>query len=91
MKYEWTCWGELKLNNMKYIVEPKGGPTTAREVRDHIKYATAIFPVRTLGEQAEQQQRAKELCDYLNMLEEAKAEATKTMSIATAVAKRLDP
>jgi hypothetical protein len=89
MRYAVFAWGKLKDGTLKFVVEPDGGPETPRDNNAQMKYATAIFPVRSLDEQGEQQQRARDFRDYLNMQEEAKEEALKKITVATAVAKRM--
>jgi hypothetical protein len=89
MKYGMYEWGKLDSDTLKYVVEPEGGPDTPRDNNAQMKYATAIFPVRSRDEQGEQLQRARDFRDYLNMQEEAKEEALKKITITTAVAKRM--
>ena len=49
----------------------------------------AVFPVSDRYPQDVQQARAREYCDYLNLLEEAKEKAAREITITNTIAKKL--
>lgn len=82
MKWQTSLWGTSEPFN---VLSVSVHPGNCKKEGD----ALILFRVPTPSMREEQEKRANDLCDYLNMLEEAKAEAIKNTTIATAVAKRM--
>lgn len=54
-----------------------------------LQFERVTFNLVSPDREQEMRQRAKDYCAYLNAMEEAKEEAVKSITIATAVAKRM--
>lgn len=88
MRYIVLSWGELPGIWISIHPDTWKRPKCTKLV-ELVPEAIAVFNASSAEQLAVQNQRARDFCDYLNMQEEAKEEALKKISMATAVAKRL--